>query len=78
MAAGSAAGDILMYSDAESPPPSGVRCGRDAQSFKRNRQAAYQLWAELARKVLETDVAAAEASGDSSLRVCLAKLKASG
>lgn len=38
---------------------------------------AHQLWGEMAREVRSTDVAAAESRGDTSLRVCMAKLRVS-
>lgn len=52
-------------------------CRRDAAAFRRNLQTAHALWARLAEEVRSTDLAAAEAAGDTtSLRVCLAKLQA--
>lgn len=52
------------------------RCGcRDATAFRSNLSAAHALWGQLAEEVRGTDLEAAEAEGDTSLRVCLAKLQ---
>ena len=49
---------------------------RDAAAFRRNLRFAHALWDLLAWRVRhETDLAAAEATGDTSLRVCLTQLK---
>jgi hypothetical protein len=51
-----------------------VRC-RDARQYCHNLQAAHALWADLARDIRETNVGAAQRKGDTSLRVCMAKLR---
>ncbi len=48
---------------------------RDATAFRSNLSAAHALWAQLAEEVRATNLEAAEAAGDTSLRVCLAKLQ---
>ncbi|KAL4422507.1 hypothetical protein ABPG75_008704 [Micractinium tetrahymenae] len=52
-----------------------VPWSRDAAAFSSNLGKAHALWAQLAAEVQATDLAAAEAAGDTSLRVGLARLK---
>jgi hypothetical protein len=50
-------------------------CCSEARQYSRNLRSAHALWARLGKQIRETDVAAAEAQGDTSLRVCMAKLR---
>lgn len=68
---------LLFYSVPPSLGPWAILACRDAAAFTRNLRTAHALWAQLAAEVRATDLAAAEAAGDTSLRVCLAKLKVS-
>lgn len=47
----------------------------DAAAFSSNLRKAHALWAQLAAEVRATDLAAADAAGDTSLRACLARLR---
>ncbi len=55
------------------PPPSAW--SSDAAAFSSNLRKAHALWAQLAAEVRATDLAAADAAGDTSLRACLARLR---
>ncbi|GAB4817703.1 hypothetical protein N2152v2_004749 [Parachlorella kessleri] len=48
---------------------------REAQEFECGLRYIHHLWAELARETRAIDLAEAEARGDTSLRVCLAKMR---
>ena len=50
---------------------------REAAAFSSNLRKAHALWAQLGAEVRATDLAAADAAGDTSLRACLARIRVS-